>query len=601
VATAGPSSPSVPPPSAPPAPAAVVLAGVVHSGQAAVSGALVQIYAAGSSGYGSTATALLSAPVKTDATGSFSVTTSFTCPSSSAPIYLVARGGNPGLAAGTNNSALALMVALGPCAGASTSTVISINEVTTAASVWTLAQFMSLGANVGTSSGNAPGLANAFAMVNNLVNISGGAAPGPALPAGAVAPTPELNTLANILNSCAGSNGSTGECAQLFAAVTPSGGTQPTDTIDAALDIALNPGQNPATIYNLESVALPFQPKLSGAPPDWTMMATYSGGGLNGPASLAIDQAGNVWIADYYGAVTELSPLGQALSPAGGFTGGGLNESYGLAIDHGGNVWVTNQQSPGSVNGGLGSVTELGSSGQVLSGSGGFSGGGVDFPVAVAADSSGNIWISNYGVSTATVLSEAGAALSSAQGYGGGELNFPVAIAIDAESNAWLANQGATTVTSISSDGSEVNQVSCCNGPSALAIDGKGNTWVANFYGNSVSELSAAGTVLSNGYTGGGLLRPQGIAVDGKGNIWVTNYHGNSITELEGAEGSSPGSAVSPAGGFGQAAGLSLPFALAIDGSGNLWVSNFAGNTVTESIGAAAPVKTPLLGPAQEP
>ena len=566
-----------------------------------MSGALVQIYAAGSSGYGSTATALLSTPAKTDSAGSFEVTASFTCPSSSSPIYLVARGGNPGLAAGTNNPALALMVALGPCAGVSASTVILINETTTAASVWALAQFMNPGANVGASSANPQGLANAFAVVNSLVNIATGVAPGPALPAGAVAPAPELNTLANILNSCAGSNGSTGECAQLFAAVTPSGGTQPTDTIDAALDIALNPGQNPGALYNLQSVGSPFQPRLSGAPTDWTMVVNYAGGGLNGPASVAIDQSGNVWIADYYGAVTELSPLGQALSPSGGFTGGGLNESYGLAIDAGGNVWVTNQQSPGSVNGGLGSVTELGSSGQVLSGSGGFSGGGVDFPVAVAADSSGNIWISNYGVSTATVLSNAGTALSSAQGYGSGELNFPVAIAIDAEQTAWLANQGATTVTSISSDGSQVNQVPCCNGPSALAIDGHGNTWVANFYGNSVSELSATGDVLSNGYTGGGLLRPQGIAVDGKGNVWVTNYHGNSITELAGADGTSPGSALSPAGGFGQAAGLSLPFALAIDRSGNLWVSNFAGNTVTESIGAAAPVKTPLLGPAQEP
>jgi len=50
----------------------------VHSGQAAVSGALVQIYAAASSGYGAMATALLSTPVKTDAAGGFSVTTSFT-------------------------------------------------------------------------------------------------------------------------------------------------------------------------------------------------------------------------------------------------------------------------------------------------------------------------------------------------------------------------------------------------------------------------------------------------------------------------------------------------------------------------------------------
>jgi hypothetical protein len=476
-----------------------------------------------------------------------------------------------------------------------------VNEVTTVASVWALAQFMSPGANLGASSTNVPGLLNAFATVSDLVSLASGAVPGPALPAGATAPANELNTLANVLNHCTSTNGSSGECAQLFAATTPGGATAPANTTDAALNIALNPGENVNTLYGFAATSPAFQPALSSAPQDWTMAINYTGGGLNGPSALAIDQHSNIWVADYFGAVTELSPQGQALSPAGGFTGGGLNESYGLIIDNYGNAWVTNEQSPGSVNGGLGSVTELSSSGQILSGSGGFTGGGINFPVAAASDPDGNVWIANYGDSTAAVFANSGTPLSSSAGYGSGQLNFPVAAALDSTRNAWLANQSATTVTTISSDGTQATQFTCCNGPSGLAIDRHGNVWVTNFYGNSVSELSTAGVVLSNGYTGGGLFRPQGIAVDGQGNIWAANYHGNSISELAGADSTSPGTPLSPATGFGQASGLSLPYALAIDPSGNLWVSSFASNTVTEYVGAAVPVKTPLLGPAEKP
>ena len=585
-----------PVPTPTPVPSGPSLSGSVHAGKTAVSGAAVQLYAAGSSGYGSQPTALLTTPVKTDANGSF--TLNYACPSSSTLVYLVATGGNPALSAGANNAALAMMAALGACGSLGSSATASINEVTTVASVFALAQFMSPGANVGTSSSNAQGLANAFAAISNLVNVSSGAAPGPSLPAGATAPTATLNTLANILNGCAAS---AGPCATLFSAVTPSGATAPSNTLDAALTIALNPALDPSVLYVLTPSTPPFQPALSQAPNDWMVSIVFTSGGLHGPSALAIDQRGNVWVADYYGAATELSPQGQSLSPAAGFTGGGLNECYGLTIDNNDNVWVANEQSSGAVNGGLGSLTELSSSGQILSGSGGFSGGGINFPVAAASDSAGRIWTSNYGASTASLLANSGTAISGAVGLGSGSLSFPVAVAIDGSGNAWLANQSSTTVTSITADGTQATEFSCCNAPSGLAIDQHGNVWATNFLGDSVSELSQAGTVLSTGYTGGGLLRPQGIAVDGNGNIWVANYHGNSITELEGANGVSPGSPLSPASGFGRATGLSLPFALAVDASGNLWVSSFANNTVAEYVGAAGPVRTPLLGPPSPP
>jgi len=120
--------------------------------------------------------------------------------------------------------------------------------------------------------------------------------------------------------------------------------------------------------------------------------------------------------------------------------------------------------------------------------------------------------------------------------------------------------------------------------------------------------LTSSGTILSgvNGFTGGGVDHPQGIAADGAGTVWVANYRSPSgtnasLSEFSGAGTTSPGTALSPATGWGQDAVLLEPFAVAIDASGNIWVSNFGTNTLTEFVGMAVPVKTPLLGPVRVP
>src|ERR1035437_1219782 len=77
-------------------------------------------------------------------------------------------------------------------------------------------------------------------------------------------------------------------------------------------------------------------------------------------------------------------------------------------------------------------------------------------------------------------------------------------------------------------------------------------------------------------FAGGGLNGPQGIAIDGSGNAWVTNFSGNSVTKL-----SSLGAVLSPAGGY-TGNGLNNPFGIAIDGSGNAWVANYGNSSVTE-------------------
>jgi len=598
-----------------PPPQNALIAGKVLGGQQPVQNSEIQLYAAGSSGYGR-GEQLLTPPVYTDSNGDFSISGDFTCPSASTPVYLISSGGDPGI--GANNPAIEMMAALGPC-GSLGSTPIVVNEVTTVASVWALAPFLGVGGKIGTSAGNAKGLANAFASVNSLVDISKGAAPGPGAPQNAVVPAKKIYTLADILAACVNAPGET--CKALFKAATPSGGAAPANTLDAAVNIARNPAANIAALFDLLTPQSPFQPTLNSAPPDWLLALNFSGGGLNSPGSIALDAQGNVWAANYFisptdpldASVSELSNTGQPISPDGGFTGGGLSESYGLTVDANGSVWTTNEASQ-QVNGQHGTVTVMNSAGQVTSGPAGYFGGGVDFPVAIAADTDGSVWTANYGDSTATRLSASGAALSGSSGFGDNELLGPVAVAIDAAHNAWFANQSSESgsVTGISPNGSQVTTIDCGGEePSGIATDAVtgggllGHVWTANFASSTVSEIElgtdGSATVVSTGYTGGGLDHPNGIAVDGAGSVWVTNFKSTTITELRGAASATPGKAASPAGGFGQDAQLLEPYAVAIDAAGSVWVSNFGLSTLTEFVGAAVPVKTPLTGPAGLP
>jgi len=578
--------------------AGVSFGGKVIAGLQPVSGAAVQLYAAGNSGYGSAGTALLTSTVTTNVAGSFTVPAGYSCASSSAQVYLIAQGGNPGLSGSVNNSALAFMAALGSCGSISSSTSVVVNEVTTVASAAALSAFYSSGGNVGTSNTNAVGLANAFGTANQLANMTTGASPGASLPVGLSVPSAKINTLADILNSCAGSTGA----ANCLTAITPTGVQAAPNTLEAIFDILRNP-VNQSGVVSVGPNP-PFTPVVTGAVPDWTLAATWSGGGMNVPTAMAFDGSGNAWVASYFSALTELPPLGASGSVqqiASATTV--LEESFGLTVDGSNNIWVANEQSSSGINSGDGNVVKFSSSGQVLSGANGYTAGGVYFPQGMAADTTGNVWVVDNGDSLVTLLSGSGSAVNGSTAWGAGQIFLPVAVAVDASHNAWVANQSSNTITKVSADGSSVSQVSCCNGASGLAVDQGGNVWVANYFGSSISEVSSAGAVLLDGQAGGGVDHPEAVAIDGAGRVWVSNFHSGSISEFAGSNLTVPaGTPLSPATGLGTDAQLGSPFALAIDASGNLWVSNSNGaNTVTVFVGLATPVKTPLLGPPQLP
>ena len=232
------------------------------------------MYAMGTSGDASLATPLLTEAVLTNANGEFSFGL-YTCPSPSANIYLVATGGNPGLAAGTNNMAISEIATMGPCGQLTSSTFVSINEATTIGAVWPLASLMKSATQIGSGTADLPQLSAAIQMVDELVDTTHGKAPGPALAVGSTAPTSKLYTLASIIANCVDSAGGTAGdgsiCGRLFAFATVPGQAAPTDTVGAALAIARNPTQNSSALFDLFSPVAPFQPVLSTPPADWTL------------------------------------------------------------------------------------------------------------------------------------------------------------------------------------------------------------------------------------------------------------------------------------------------------------------------------------------
>ena len=586
--------------------AGAAFTGKVMAGSQPLNAASVQLYAAGATGAGSAATALLTTALTTSASGAFSVPAGYGCPVAASQLYLVARGGQIGT--GSANSAIVLLTPIGECDQITSGAQYAINEITTTASAWALNQFLTSGANIAASSTNTQGLINAIATAGSLANLTTGTAPGASFPSNvanltkATPPIARINTIANLLNTCAASaNGSA--CSQLFSATTVTGSI-PANTLDAALNIVRSPGNHVSQIFTLAAASTAFSPALTSAPSDWTLYINFTGGGMNQPATLGVDSTGAVWVANYPGVASKFSPIGQPVFP-NGITGSGLYENYGLAIDAQNNVWIANEESPYSVNTALGSITVLNSSGQPLSGSGGYASGGINFPAALAVDTNANVWVVDYGNAHVTLLSSSGQPLSGATGYttsatANPGLAFPSSVVVDANHNAWVGDSEDATVTAVTPAG-QLTSYSCCDGLEGMAYDATGHLWVGNYYGDSLSQVSSSGVALVTSTGDGGLSHPHGIAVDGTGTVWVANYRAPGLFQFAGSAANSPGNTISPATGWAPDAAFSEAYSVAIDASGNLWVSNFGSNILTEVVGLAAPVKTPLIGPPQAP
>ena len=592
--------------------------GTVRHGQTAIAGSHVYLLAANTTGYGNASVSLLDAAetgasdsvgayVTTGSDGSFDITGDYSC-TANTQVYVYALGGNAGSG---NNIASGLLAVLGNCpsSGAfSFPSTFVVNEATTIAAAYAMAGFVTDATHV-SSSGTAlaqTGIANAFANAANLANISTGAALATTASGGTV-PQSEINTLADILAACVGS---ASNCSSLFENATADGtatGAQPTDTATAAINIAHHPGVNVAALYALTGGSSAFAPVLAAQPNDFTVALLFTvpnentDGSPDGTHPIAIDADGSVWVIEpFSNNAIKLSSSGAFLSPSGGYTGGGVTSPRSIAIDQSGNAWIADYQGGVDQNG---AVTELSNTGTALSPSTGFVPGTPLLGTTIAIDASGNAWLP-YGDGVAN-LSSSGSFIVAVANPPGASLGV-AGIAIDTGGNIWGAVPfGAVLFNEFSSSGAIVNpptagQFSCGapfyaeQQPSGVAIDASGSVWITS--GQGFTKESKSPIPACSGKGGG--IDPAGegaggsIAIDGDGNVWVV---GGALSEF-----SNSGEPISPSTGY-KAPGAT-PASIALDGSGNLWatgtnfvtVGNFFSLNVLEFIGASAPVVTPI-------
>ena len=227
-------------------------------------------------------------------------------------------------------------------------------------------------------------------------------------------------------------------------------------------------------------------------------------------------------------------------------------------------------------------------------------------PIAVAFDSSGNLYVANYGDATVGVYaaSQVAKALSGSTAVAAsGSLatgTDPIAILFDASGNLCVANYGSSTVsvydTSALSDAvggstsvAATGTLTTGSEPWALTFDTSGDLFVANASSKTVSAylkatydkaLSGSTAVAATGSLAAG-TDTHGLAFDSSGNLYVANYSASDVSVFAKSAVTSALGGSTAVAATGTLAAGSGPQQVAFDGFGNFFVSNDASESVS--------------------
>jgi hypothetical protein len=274
---------------------------------------------------------------------------------------------------------------------------------------------------------------------------------------------------------------------------------------------------------------------------------TYTGDGglavsanLNSPSCVAIDGAGNLYIADTANNVVRMitAATGIITTVAGNGTAGStgdtklatlaeLNQPWGVTLDISGNLYIadTANHRIREVTASNDIITTVAGDGFMNSdGTGGYSGdhgpataAELNFPFAVAFDALGNMYIPDSANNRVRVVSPSGI----------------------------ITTFAGTGIGGHTGDGGPANAADLWS-PSGLAVDPAGNVYIADTQNNRIRKVSSTTqyitSIAGNGYsayggdngsaTAASMYGPYGIALDRDGDLFIADYFNQRVREI---------------------------------------------------------------------
>ena len=242
------------------------------------------------------------------------------------------------------------------------------------------------------------------------------------------------------------------------------------------------------------------------------------------PSDIAVDTAGNVYIADTGNSqIVKINPQGSASVLAISGLSTALSLPTGITVDGSGTLYV--------------------------------------------ADSGNNRVVTATAAGSGTVVSTPSVTLSSPQG-----------VALDQSGNVLIADTGNNRIVQVTAAGSAsvlaiTGLSTALNTPTGLAFDPTGNLYIADSVNNRVVKVAAGGTAgaaLSITGLGTALDTPRGVAADSLGNLYIADTNNNRIVTVTSAGAGAPLSTGSVT--------LSLPKGVAVSTFGTLYIADTSDN-----------------------
>ena len=319
-------------------------------------------------------------------------------------------------------------------------------------------------------------------------------------------------------------------------------------------------------------------------------------GGLAQPTEVAVDAAGNVYIAgsDSNNAykITPAGVVTEIITGAGDGAGNVLEYPYGIAVDLAGNVYVTGLSSNNAFK-----ISPGGAITQIINNTGDGEGNRLIRPTSIAVDATGNVFVTGWFTNNAFKITPAGVITKIIDYFGdgvGNSFSYPGGITIDAVGNAYVAATASNNAFKITPAGvineiidlREIDPSSHLTGPRDVAVDVEGNVYVSGGSSYHVFKITPAGTITTIiDWTGDGegnlLSLPFGIAVDPAGNAYVTGWYSDNAFKI------TPAGAIIEiinATGDGEGKTFAGAHSIAVDASGIAYVTGSKSNNAFEIV-----------------